>query len=387
VELVFDTRSRILIVDDEPTNLDVLEALLDAHLGPLGGCECIRAEDGRQALELAAREAPDVILLDMAMPGLDGIDVLLHLKQTPELDEVPVVMVTAHGDREHRLRALDAGADDFLEKPIDGAVLAARLKTLLRLKHSRDALVASHRELSTLHATLAERHEALVRLQRDHREFMLFVIHDLKNPLSTLALNLGYIQEEADDETIRECSFDSLSATHRLQQMVEDLLTIARLDGAVSVPMAREPIEVAELLAVVVRSYTRVAQAKSVDLIANVDREITIVGDRRILLRVLENLVENSLRYTPSRGRVAFESKQASDVLISVSNSGPAVPLEERDVIFEKFRRGGSDVQVTNHVGLGLYFCKRAVEAHGGEIGVVENDDYPTSFVIRLPLS
>jgi two-component system, sensor histidine kinase and response regulator len=353
---------RVLIVDDDARNLDVLEAVL----GP-AGYTCVRADSGRAALAQVAERRPDCVLLDLHMPGgLDGMDVLLHLRQGALHDQVPVIVVTAHDDREHRVRALQAGADDFLEKPIDTEILLARVRTVVNLRKARDE----------------QR-----RLERDQREFMQFVIHDLKNPLAILALNLGCLQtSDLADPDMRGAVDDSIAATQRLQMMVEDLLTIARLEEVTAVPLEREPVEVSELVSAVVRSYSRLANAKSVDLVSHADARTVVNVDRAILVRVLENLVENSLRYTPSRGKVAFDARRDKDVFITVSNSGPAIPELERGRIFEKFVRSGGRPS-TQNTGLGLYFCKRALEAHGGGIDVVETAEYPAAFVIRLPPS
>lgn len=365
--------ARLLLVDDEPRNLDVLEALL----GPLG-TECLRAEHGRAALAIAEREPLDLVLVDYAMPGLDGIDVLTHLRKTPQLEDLPVIVITGHHDREHRLAALEAGADDFLEKPIDAPVLLARVKTLLRLKASRD-------ELAALNMMLGERHKAIVRLQKEHRELMQFVIHDLKNPLATLSLSLESMGDAQLDELTREALDDAQGASVRLQQMVADLFTISRLDNVAGLPLELERVEVGELLDAVARSYARMAAIKHVSLVASQQDHPVVCADRAILTRVLENLAENSLRYTPSNGRVSFEASEEGEVVIKVSNSGPPIPGGERGRIFQKFARGADEGASSSHAGIGLYFCKRAVEAHGGGIDVVETTEFPTSFVIRLP--
>ncbi|AKU93435.1 Pole remodelling regulatory diguanylate cyclase [Labilithrix luteola] len=372
--------ARLLLVDDESRNLDVLEALL----APIRA-QCLRAENGRSALAIAEREPLDLVLVDFAMPGLDGVDVLTHLRRTPHLEDLPVIVITGYHDREHRLAALEAGADDFLEKPIDAPVLLARVKTLLRLKASRDEVSASRDELAGLNAVLAERHRAIVRLQKEHRELMQFVIHDLKNPLATLTLSLESMGDAPLDELTREALDDALGASQRLQQMVADLFTISRLDSVAGLPLELERVEVGELIDAVARSYARMAATKHVSLVATQHDHPVVSADRAILTRVLENLAENSLRYTPSNGRVSFETHQDSDVIIRVSNSGPAIPGDDRGRIFQKFARGAEESVSSSHAGIGLYFCKRAVEAHGGGIDVVETTEFPTSFVIRLP--
>src|SRR5689334_15156066 len=134
---------RLLLVDDEPRNLDALEAVLRPRLE----CEIVRAAGGREALTRLAERLPDLMLLDLSMPDLDGVDVLKRVRLEPKTADLPVVVVTAHNDRASRLRVLEAGADDFLEKPLDPPVLWARVKNLLQMKQSRDEIRTSRDEL------------------------------------------------------------------------------------------------------------------------------------------------------------------------------------------------------------------------------------------------
>src|SRR5881396_3844924 len=177
-------RRRILLVDDQLANLKILEASL-ARLGH----ELIRAADGQSAIALFEASAPDLVLLDFVMPGVDGLDVLAHIRASKERAHTPVVLITAHSNRDHRLRGLEAGADDFLEKPIDRAILVARVNMLLALKDSRDALQTSRDELQ-------RRHSALEDAQREQRELMEFIVHDLKNPLHVVHSALEWMQTQ-----------------------------------------------------------------------------------------------------------------------------------------------------------------------------------------------
>src|SRR5262249_46810825 len=140
-----------------------------------------RARGGREALELFDQEGADLVLLDVLMPGLDGLDVLTHIRARSDRPYVPVVLVTAHSERQHRLRGLEAGADDFLEKPVDQSILVARVRTLLRLKVALD-------ELRTRNAELEQ-------LQREQRELTQFIVHDLKNPITVMYANLQFLQQ------------------------------------------------------------------------------------------------------------------------------------------------------------------------------------------------
>jgi DNA-binding response OmpR family regulator len=153
---------RLLLVDDDSRNL----VLLERHLLPLGH-EIARAHDGPSALAHFEQTSPDLVLLDMVLPGMDGLQVLARMHALGPENYVPVILVTAHSEREHRRAGLDAGADDLLEKPVEGSILRARVTVLLQLKESRDAL-------RRLNAELAARDAAIERLQREHQAFVYF---------------------------------------------------------------------------------------------------------------------------------------------------------------------------------------------------------------------
>ncbi len=356
----------MLLVDDQPSNLTVLERML----APLG-IDTVSAGGGREALARLSDEPFDLVLLDLDMPDLDGIDVLTHLRATwgPHL---PVIMVTAHREREQRLRALEAGADEFLEKPIDRPILHARVRTLLALKASRDEL--------------AMRHAALQALQREQREMLQFIVHDLRTPLMIAQASVSYAGEslKSDPKDALEALTDAGESIIRVNDLVSDVLSVTKLDQA-QVKLDRSRVELDPLLHRLSSLYSRKARARKVHIEANT-KDVVVRADEALLRRVLENIMDNSLRHTPAEGRLGLEAAvSGTSVRIAISNSGPPVAVEEREAIFEKFARGTSPGSTPGAVGLGLYFCKRVVEAHGGRIHVDSTDRWPTTFVINLP--
>jgi two-component system sensor histidine kinase/response regulator len=365
---------RLLLVDDDPRNLAVLEARLQAL-----GHKLIFARGGQEAIERFDAEPPDLVLLDLAMPGVDGLAVLAHIRSSQH-GHVPVVLVTAHTERQHRLAGLQAGADDFLEKPLDGPILLARVRTLLALKDARD-------ELQTSRDTLQSRNSLLEKLQREQVELMQFIIHDLKTPISLITINLQLAREctvRSDLEAALETLADAQDGAHQLRAMVNDLLTVSRLEES-SFPVDPEALCVGDLALPVLAAYSRRANQKNISLSHRLDRNCNVWGDPSLLRRVLENLLENSLRHTPAFGRVGLDARLGSQIEIAVSNNGPCIPSEDRVRIFEKFARGRAETSLPGSAGLGLYFCKRAIEAHGGHIDVHQTTEWPTSFVIQLP--
>lgn len=364
---------RILLVDDHPRNLLALEAILLPH-----GYELIRATDGTAALAAVERERPDLVLLDLMMPGMDGIETLTRLRATEHGRGLPVVLVTASTEREHRLKGLEAGADEFLEKPIDVPILLARVRTLLALKESRDALQASRDELG-------RRNAALEAAQREQRELTAFIVHDLRSPLGVVYTGLDVVRHELGDAQpdLAALLDDARAAAGRLRAMVNDLLTISRMEAA-SLPLRCETLPVSSVLRGVYEAYRVRAREQGVRLIAPPETSLLVSADRVLLQRVLENLVDNAFRYTPKDGRIKLGLDNDGDVKISVCNDGPSIPEEERSRIFEKFRRGSGEATHAGNAGLGLYFSKRVVEALGGSIGVEQRPSWATSFVIHL---
>jgi two-component system sensor histidine kinase/response regulator len=363
------SRPRVLLVDDEPRNLAVLEA----YLAPQG-YELVRAQGGREALEVFERAPPDIILLDVLMPELDGIDVLTHIRAQDRPERIPVILVTGQTEREDRLRGFEAGADEFLEKPVDRALLLTRVRTLLRLKAAGDEVV--------------RRNALLEALRREQRELTEFLVHDLKNPLSVVHMNLGWLAQTigADRSDIHEALVDSTEASSRIQTMLEDLIAVSRIEQA-NAPLSRADVDVGEIIDDLGRAHSREAQAKGLSLRVHADPGLVVPADPAILRRVLENLLRNALQYTPADGRISISAKGGAEVEIAVSNTGQPILAEERGRIFEKFRRGASAATKGGNVGLGLYFCKRAMEAHGGDIAVTQSPGWPISFVLRLPVS
>jgi signal transduction histidine kinase len=372
------TPKRLLLVDDNDRNL----TLLELRLKPLGH-ELLFADGGATAIEMYERHAPDLVLLDLMMPGIDGIQVLRHIRARDA--HVPMILVTAHSERSYRLQGLQAGADEFLEKPIDAPILLARVNTLLRLKESRDALAASR-------DALADRNRDLERLQREQRELTQFVAHDLKNQLFVVLGNLDWARNYARTASCEEMTHvleEGATGAMRLRAMVEDLLAVSNLEDA-SFRVRPELVPVTDILRDVLASYERKASQKHVSLAAPpevdpVAEKGKLWGDPALLRRVLENILDNSLRHAPSAGHVSVQTRVGRSMEITISNDGPPVPPEDRERIFEKFVRGRSEPEAVGSAGLGLYFCKRAVEAHGGQIKVLETSEWPTSFVIELP--
>lgn len=357
-------RRRAIVVDDQPSNLALLEELLEPF-----DFDLQTASGGEAAIALVAERMPDIMMLDLVMPGLDGLEVLKRLR-AENARRFPIVMVTAYTDRDLRLRALEAGADEFLEKPIDEAILRARIRTLLALEDARVALEA--------------RNAALEASQNEQRELTQFLAHDLRNQLSIASVSLLAFEKAATTPERREALEIGAGAIERMSELTSDLLMVGRLEEA-TMPIELRPVQLAAAIERIARRYGPRASANGIRLRASADG--TAIADPGILQRVLENLVDNALRHTPRSGEISLEGAMSPSgaARLIVANTGPPIEVEQRERVFRKFARGSGPAARPGSLGLGLYFCRRAIEAQGGRIWIDDATRWPTAFVIELP--
>lgn len=364
---------RVLIVDDEPRNLSLLEALL----APVG-VTAIRASGGAEAIELyraeQARGGFDLVLLDVMMPEVDGLSALAAMREaTAQGERIPIVLVTALGAREDRLRGLEAGADDFLTKPLDSNEVRCRVRTFLALRATQ--------------RTLAERARELERMQRERAELSRLLVHDLKNPLAALDSNISWMArhiEASGDSQLKEAVDDSQSSAARLLSLVGGLVEIDRAETGKLVANLKQ-LSIPKLLESIGQRHRREAELRNIRIDVHADPALEARLDEALFTRVIENLVENATRYAGKGGRIEIAAEQTGNALVlSVSNTGTPIPEQLRATLFDKFttteRRG-------YHQGLGLYLCRLVAEAHGGSVGVEPNDTWPVRFVLRVPLA
>jgi signal transduction histidine kinase len=318
------------------------------------------------------------VVLDLRMPGLDGIDVLHHIRARPELARMPVVLVTSLHERETRLLGIEAGADDFVEKPPDGPLLRARVSNLLRLKQLGD--------------DLERRNDELRRLEALRQELADLVVHDLKAPVAGAALNIEVAMEilGLDDGPVCEALRDALAGVHRIRTMTEQLLVLARLEEA-RIPLRRTRGPLRGLVEDVVRDFARPAERRGTWLDVSLAGDLVADADPELIRRVLENLLDNALRHAPRGGRLQVRGEAQVDdagqrtIVVRVANTGRPIPPADRTRIFEKFGQSSGAVARGANVGLGLHFCHVVACAHGGTLAVGDTPDWPVVFTLTLP--
>jgi len=343
----------VLVVDDEPANRELLRDLLEAR-----GFAVEEAEDGFAALAAVEREPlPDVILLDVMMPGMDGFEVCRRMRDNSQTSHLPILMVTALADRASRLRGISEGATDFLTKPIDTADTHMRVRNAAQSKKLFDQLADKNRKL----LEAEEARDSLVHM----------IVHDLKSPLTSV---LGYckllkgVAKARMDEQQLEFLDRSIAGGQRTLDMVDSILSVSRLEGGHMV-LSTEITDLEALLKELESSLRAVAQ-DGMTLEFEVEPGLTLACDSSLIRRILANLVDNAMRFADfkqGRVRVTAVAKDRG-VEFSVADNGRGIAPEARAAVFEKF----SQVSQTSrrNYGLGLAFCRLAVEHHRGRIWI-----------------
>jgi len=375
-------RVNILIVDDDETNIKLLKGMLISENYHLYG-----ASNGKEALKMVGEISTDLILLDVMMPGIDGFEVCRRLKEDEKTRMIPVVMVTVLAEKEYQIRAMEAGADDFLSKPVDQTELRVRVKSLLRIKSYHDDLVESHRELT-------EKNEKLQELERIKEGLIHMIIHDLNNPLMAISGNLELFLEEKQDfsesqfQKIEKC----LQYCRDLKNLIQSLLDIHILEEG-HLELNKEVTDMTELTDSVLELFVQKTEAKQISLSFPRPGDIPSVKvDRQLTKRVGANLLNNAIRHTPKGGKVEVIINHLPDnknICFSVRDNGIGLAPEYHRKVFDKFEQVELKKEgvMVGDSGLGLAFCKTAVEAHGGKIWVEsEGEGKGCTFSFVIPV-
>ncbi|MBD2177184.1 response regulator [Pseudanabaena sp. FACHB-1998] len=354
----------VLVVDDEPANFDVVEILLFKE-----GYELHYKDNGAEAIASLPEVKPDLILLDVMMPEMDGIEVCQNIKTDPLYCHIPIIIVTALSDKEDLARCLDAGADDFVSKPINSTELRARVRSMLRIKTQYDRI------------------QDTMRLRE---EMMQTIVHDLRNPLIGIMLGCDSLKTlDVPDRSKKR--IEQISQTiAQLRLLIDDILTIGRIEAKKLVLNLSE-VDMTKMVKSVLDGFEPLATSKQIQLIGELpEKSVYISGDKHLIRRVLDNLVDNAIKFSPQDSSVilSVETLPAHPdrpdlVKIQVIDEGMGISPEQKQVIFEKYEVGNI-VLGLSQIGLGLSFCKMTIEAHNGSITVANNQPKGAIFTIML---
>ncbi|MCL2776475.1 MAG: hybrid sensor histidine kinase/response regulator [Polyangiaceae bacterium] len=364
----------ILVVDDNEANRSLARNTLEDE----GYC-VVLATSGAGGIDAFEREHPDCILLDVRMPDIDGFNVCERIRVLPYGKETPILFLTALRDVDTFDRALAAGGDDFLTKPVRPTELVVRVQTALKLRRMSVEL-RDHYEL------LKHQRDDLLRLQLQKERLMAFVVHDLKNPVNAMDLHAQLLlRDQGISSSARTTVTRIRSEAQKLSRMILNLLDVSKADEG-KLSARPSSLDLAPLVGEVFSELGPTAAARNVVLACAIEPS-RVHADEDLLRRLLTNLVENAIRHAPRGSTVNVKaSVSAAGAELRVIDCGSGIAAEMHDKIFDPFVRLELDDGPASRSsrGLGLAFCKLAAEAHNGRIWV--EDGAPGAvFCVELP--
>ncbi len=360
----------ILMVDDTPANLELLSGMLKGR-----GYNVRAAINGGLALQAVRNDPPDLILLDIMMPDMDGYEVCAELKSEEKLKDIPVIFLSSLTDTFDKVRAFGAGGVDYITKPFQLEEVEARVETHLELRRQKQRL--------------QEAYDKLRELEKLRESLVQMIIHDLRSPLTGTYAYLKLIGENPGKNLTADqvrYSAEAMKAVMQMIQMACDALDASKMEKG-RMPLNAADCDLGRVLEDGISGLKPFFGDREVRYTAPAS-PLTVLADRELLLRVVQNLLSNALKFTPAGGLITLDLKPAGRrVRVSVKDTGPGIAPEHRRKMFDKSAQGELRAgQQRYSAGLGLTFCRLAVEAHGGTIGIDSPEGKGSDFWFELPV-
>ena len=394
----YANNGRILIVDDTPRNIEILSEILNPD-----GYELSSAADGEAGLQRARADKPDLVLLDLVLPGIMGIEVLEILKQ--EQPQTTVILTTAYGSEETAIQAMRRGVNDYIinKRPFDPsevrevvrrAIGESRLRQEnFRLTHELELVnqqlqeYAGHLERNI--EELRSANERLKELDRMKASFFSMISHELRHPLTVAKGYLELIETGSGGEVTAEMrrylhiindNFDHLA------EMIDDLLDLSRMESG-RYHIQRQAVRPSGIINHTIQAFTASAHEKELRLESQLTESLPLVSaDPLRVVQVLTNLLQNAIKFTPNGGTITVSACESGpDVQFSVTDTGIGIPPIELDRIFDRFYQVRRDDSNLGGAGLGLAICKEIIRLHGGRIWAESEEGHGSRFFFTLP--
>ena len=369
----------ILLVDDNPTNLDVLARVLRSQSHRVR-----TVTSGALALEAMRRQPPEVVLLDVAMPDLDGYQTCARIQEDPHLAKVPVLFISAMDGPLDKVKAFESGGRDYVTKPFAPEEVLARVEHHVNLGRLQKHLEQQNQSLLDANLKLKEIHVLKA-------NFTAMLVHDLRSPLTSVGLTLDLLRSgQAPKPGMIDQAVDSFQ---RVQGLLDEMLDLHRSEHG-QMPLRSDSINPVTWLQGFADQFSVRAQAEGILFQTHWPETLApITGDRSKLDRVLHNLLSNALKFTPRGGAVKLEAAMEFGagveaglrfLRIAVIDTGRGIPAEQLPFVFDPFRQSEPG-DAHRGFGLGLAIVQRLVAAHHGQIRAQSQPGFGSSFTVRVP--
>ena len=353
----------LLVVDDQAANIVLLQRMLDRL-----GFEILPAANGDEALKWLALRRPDLILLDLPMPRMDGFETCKRIQQNPEWADIPIIFISAWDDKNAIARALEMGGVDYLTRPFHPSELLSRVRTQLMLKTTRDHLK---------------------QLAEDKEELLGMISHHLQNRLAGTEMSAQMLLARAqskDDPKLRLLAENIRSATSQMHAFIKALLANAAADRGLAVQL--EPVRLPEAAVRAISRYQEAARGKQLVLRARLPSNgFVIQADPGALDQVFDNLLSNAVKFSPPGREISiFLQRASSQVECHIQDQGPGFTAADTTRLYQRYARlsarptGGEP-----STGLGLSIARKLVHAMNGELTCLSEPGHGATFVLRFP--
>ena len=369
---------KILIVDDNSDNIELMSQILEDDYS------VIRAKSGKECIEKALLEQPDLILLDVNMPEMDGYETIQFLKKDEATQKIPVIFVSAYYTESAMIvKGLEQGAFDYLTKPVDENIVRAKVRVVERIKQAEDEVLQQKNELQVMN----KKQKSADKLKSI---FLASMSHELRTPLNSIigftGLMLMQVAGSINDGQKEQLNRVKRNAEHLLE-LINDVLDISKVEAG-KIELSIAEVDINALVNDVVESITPEVDAKGLALnVRKLNENVNIKSDIRRLKQILMNLMSNALKFTDV-GSVSIDvSIEQSQLIIIVKDTGVGIEISDMKKLFEPFQQINSDF--TNNykgTGLGLYLCKKLASLIGAEINVTSELGIGSQFLLALPI-
>jgi signal transduction histidine kinase len=366
----------ILLAEDNPDICFMVSEILRTHIDD---CVVVTAKDGLETVRLAKKQYPDVVLLDIQMPVMDGFEVCRILKDDPEMRHIPIVFLTAtYDDLKSKIKGMDLGADDYITQPVDNLELVTRVKVMLRIKSLYDELRQAGQELQ--------------RAEQQKFAFLSDISHELRSPLNGV---LGFGELLANEYygplSSNQREFLSMinKSGEKLLALVDDISLLARLE-AKRATLRPETLSLTGLIDTVWIDLRNIAYNKRISFRQEVQPEADhITADKKGLQTILRNLLDNAIRYNQVGGQINLncQLQQDQSVAIAITDTGQGISPEDKGKIFTPFPKIARKEGGEQGSGLGLAICKKFVELMGGSIEFESEAETSSTFTVYIPFA
>ena len=373
----------ILIIDDNPTNLNVLFEYLEES-----GFEVSVAQNGRSALEQVAQIHPDLILLDIMMPDLDGFEICRTLKKRVETNEIPIIFMTALTDASDKIKGFLAGGSDYITKPLQYEEVLARITAHLKLRNAEKQKQALQQYIEEQKARLTEKDRQIAELIAGKETLFAYISSDLQPPLNALLGFVRVLLENLEHYGKEQISSDLLrvqAAAERLESQHENLILWSKLQRG-GLVLAPGLINVEELVVYNLIFFAPLAKQKQITLQSSVQNVMLAHADYEMVNAIIRNLLSNALKFTDTGGNVRISAIEHDDeVELFISDSGIGMSAEQVHLLLHHRAAYPAADDEKKRLGLGLILCKALIERCGGAMKIETQLGTGTTFIFTLP--